>query len=157
MTNFHEMYVRHAPEVFRFALYLSGNRHDAEDITSETFVRAWNAAAPIRTETAKGYLLTIARNVFLRGVRRRSRQAALDEETRDPRASADKHAEHGSELAEVLARLQRIAEGDRAALLMRAVEEMSYEEIARSLRISVTAVKARVYRARAALADLRRD
>jgi RNA polymerase sigma-70 factor (ECF subfamily) len=60
-------------------------------------------------------------------------------------------------LAEVFARLQRIAEGDRAALLMRAVGEMSYEEIARSLGIAVTAVKARVYRARAAVADLRRE
>jgi RNA polymerase sigma-70 factor (ECF subfamily) len=157
VTNFHEMYVRHAPDVFRFALYLSGDWHEAEDITSEAFVRAWSGAAPIRTGTAKGYLLTIARNVFLHGVRRRSRNAALDEELHDPRASAERHTEQRSELAEVFARLQRIAEGDRAALLMRAVGEMSYEEIARSLGIAVTAVKARVYRARAAVADLRRE
>jgi len=39
MTDFSEIYRRYAPDVFRFALYLSGNRGDAEDITSETFVR----------------------------------------------------------------------------------------------------------------------
>lgn len=157
MTDFHEMYVHHAPDVFRFALHLSGDRHQAEDITSETFVRAWTASAPIRNETAKGYLLTIARNVFLQGVKRRARHAVLDEELHDPHASTEAQAERNSELGVVLARLQRIAEGDRAALLMRALEEMSYEEIARSLAISVDAAKARVYRARATLADLRRD
>jgi RNA polymerase sigma-70 factor (ECF subfamily) len=55
--------------VFRFALYLSGNRSDAEDITSETFVRAWTSSARIRTNTVKGYLFTIARNFYLQGTR----------------------------------------------------------------------------------------
>jgi len=65
--DFHALYVRYSPDVFRFALYLSGDRHDAEDITSETFVRAWTAPGPIRAATVKGYLLTIARNLFLAG------------------------------------------------------------------------------------------
>src|SRR5262249_60500362 len=100
------MYVRHAPEVFRFALHLSGDRHLAEDITSETFVRAWTASAPIRNETAKGYLLTIARNVFLQGLRRRSKHADPDEELRDHSATTEAQAEHSSELADVHARLK---------------------------------------------------
>jgi DNA-directed RNA polymerase specialized sigma24 family protein len=40
MTEFEALYGRYAADVFRFALFLSGNRADAEDITSETFVRA---------------------------------------------------------------------------------------------------------------------
>src|SRR5580765_1119334 len=59
VTSFGELYARYAQDVYRFALYLSGDRHEAEDITSETFVRAWTATVPIRTETVKGYLLTI--------------------------------------------------------------------------------------------------
>jgi len=157
MTDFSALYERYAPDVFRFALYLSGDRHEAEDITSETFVRAWTAPEPIRTATVKGYLLTIARNLFLQGLRRKSRQTAIDDELRDPRASADGQAERSSEVAAVLANLQRIPEGDRAALLLRAVEEMPYDEIARALGISLAATKVRIHRARLALADVRSD
>lgn len=157
MTSFGELYARYARDVHRFSLYLSGDPHEAEDITSETFVRAWTATVPIRTETAKGYLLTIARNLFLQGLPRKSRRVELDERLRDPRASPDAQAEQNSELAVVLARLQGLPEGDRAALLMRAVEELPYEEIARALQISLSAAKTRVYRARLALADLRQE
>ena len=157
MTSFSELYVRFAPDVFRFALYLSGDWHEAEDITSETFVRAWTAAVPIRTATVKGYLLTIARNLFLQGLSRKSRHSALDDQLRDPRASTDATAEQNSELQAVLAGLQRLPEGDRAALVMRAVDELPYEEIARALQISLSAVKTRVYRARLALAGIRNE
>jgi sigma-70-like protein len=51
VTSFGELYARYAQDVYRFALYLSGDRHEAEDITSETFVRAWTATVPIRTWT----------------------------------------------------------------------------------------------------------
>lgn len=155
MTSFGELYVRHAPDVFRFALYLSGDWHEAEDITSETFVRAWTATVPIRTATAKGYLLTIARNLFLQGLPRKSRHSALDDQLRDPRAGTDTLAEQNSELQAVLAGLQRLPEGDRAALVMRVVDEMPYEEIARALQISLSAAKTRVHRARLALAGIR--
>ncbi len=157
MTDFSALYVRYAPDVHRFALYLSGDRHEAEDITSETFVRVWTAPEPMRMATVKGYLLTIARNLFLQGLRRKSRQAALEAEPLDPRASADQQTEHNSELEAVLARLQRVPEGDRAALLLRAVEEMPYEEVARALGISLAATKVRIHRARLALASIRRE
>ena len=65
MTDFTELYKKYAPDVFRFAMYLSGNRGEAEDIVSETFVRVWTAPEPIAMATVKGYLLTIARNLFL--------------------------------------------------------------------------------------------
>lgn len=155
MSDFSELYSRYAADVHRFALYLSGDRHEAEDITSEAFVRAWTATAPIRTATAKGYLFTIARNLFLQRVSRKSRHVTLDDQLRDPRASADARAEQDSELHVVLAALQRLAEGDRAALVMRAVDEMPYEEIARALQISVSAARVRVHRARLALAEIR--
>lgn len=153
--DFHGLYRRHAPEVFRFALYLSGNRQDAEDITSETFVRAWTAPGPIRMETVKGYLLTIARNLFLQGLRRRSRQVALSEDLPDPGPDPTVLAERDSELEAALARLQQLPEIDRAAMVMRAVEELPYEEIARALGISLSAVKVKIHRARLKLAALR--
>ena len=155
MTNFGELYRQHAPDVFRFALYLSGDRTEAEDITAETFVRAWTSPEPIRMATVKGYLFTIARNLFLKSLRRRSRHVELSEALADPRPGPQALAERDSELSAALAALQKLPEIDRAALLMRAQDEMPYDEIARALGISLAAVKVKIHRARLSLARLR--
>jgi DNA-directed RNA polymerase specialized sigma24 family protein len=54
--NIESLYEGYSRDVFRFALYLSGNWQDAEDITAETFVRAWVAEDSIGLATVKGYL-----------------------------------------------------------------------------------------------------
>ena len=154
MTGFGALYKKYAPDVYHFALYLSGERGEAEDITSETFVRAWASSEPIRMATVKGYLFTIARNLFLQGLRKKSRHVVLDEDLRDPKASPYAQAEQKAELRAVLDGLQKLPEIDRAALLMRAFDEMPYEEIARALGISLAAVKVKIHRARLALADI---
>lgn len=151
MSDFSELYRRYAPDVFRFALYLTGNRGDAEDITSETFVRLWASSEPIRSQTVKGYLCTIARNLFLQGMRRQSRRVELSEELPDKAAGPQERAEQRDELERVIACLQKLPELDRAALLMRALEDLPYEEIALALGISVASAKVKVHRARLAL------
>ena len=155
MTDFGALYSRHAPEVFRFALHLTGDRDEAEDITSEAFVRAWASPGPIRAATVKGYLYTIARNLFLQRLRKRRRHVGLEDELPDPRPGPDAQAEQSSEVDAALAGLRRLPEVDRAALVMRAMEDMSYEEIARALGISLAAVKVRIHRARRALLAMR--
>jgi RNA polymerase sigma-70 factor, ECF subfamily len=151
------LYRRYAPDVFRFAYYLSGERSDAEDITSETFVRVWTSAAPIRTATVRAYLFTIARNVFLKARRHQSRH--VDLESHLPADSRTPHdaIETRSDLDAVLARLRSFPAIDRAAVLMRARDDMAYEEIAEALGISVGAARVRIHRVRRALADLRSD
>ncbi|HUD63803.1 MAG TPA: RNA polymerase sigma factor [Candidatus Sulfotelmatobacter sp.] len=155
MSDFSLLYRKYAPDVYRFALYLSNERGEAEDITSETFVRAWTSPEPIEMATVKGYLFTIARNLFLQGLRKKSRHVQLDDDLRDRRASPYARAEQNEKLDSVLAELQRLPEASRAALLMHAVDGMPYEEIARVLDISLAAVKVKIYRARLALAGIR--
>jgi RNA polymerase sigma-70 factor, ECF subfamily len=155
MTEFDDLYRKHAPEVFRFALYLCGDHAEAEDLTSETFVRVWTAPEPVRLATARGYLFTIVRNLFLQGLRRKKRQTALDDDFPDKSPRPGARAEQEAELDAVLAALQKIPESDRVALLMRAQQDMSYEEIARALGITLAAVKARIHRARLALLGIR--
>jgi RNA polymerase sigma-70 factor (ECF subfamily) len=154
MDEFHALYGKYAPDVFRFALYLSGNREDAEDITSETFVRVWTAPGPIRMATVKGYLLTIARNLFPKVCAGKSRRSRWTWSCATPAAGPQAHAEAESELQAVIARLQQLPEVDRAALIMRAAEEMPYDEIARALGISLASVKVKIHRARLSLADI---
>jgi RNA polymerase sigma-70 factor (ECF subfamily) len=155
VTDPSALYRRYAPDVFRFALYLSGDRHEAEDITSETFVRAWTSPEPIRAETVKGYLLTIARNLYLQRARKAGRHVELGDQLRDPEPGPQARAEQASAVGAVLAGLQQLPEGERSALLMRAMDDMSYEEIARALGISLAAVRVRIHRARKALLGLK--
>ena len=65
MLNFKDLYESYAAEVYRFAIWLAGDSSEAEDITSETFIRAWAHNSEICTETLKAYLFTIARNIYL--------------------------------------------------------------------------------------------
>ncbi len=154
MADFNTLYTKYSADVFRFAMYLSGNRSDAEDITSETFVRAWTAPEPIVMATVKGYLLTIARNLFLQECRKRSRSAPLDERVRDPRPGPEVEMERKTEYDVVMAGLQQLPEADRAALLMSTLEGLPYEEIARALGISLPAVKMKIHRSRLKLSQL---
>jgi RNA polymerase sigma-70 factor (ECF subfamily) len=148
MTDLGSLYRTHAADVFRFALHLCGSRAEAEDLTSETFVRAWTSPEAIRATTVKGYLFTIARNLYLQGRRRARRHVELGEDVRDPGPDPTARAEHASEVEAVLADLGSLGEVDRAALLMKAVEGMPYEDVARALGITVGAAKVKVHRAR---------
>ncbi|MGA3134501.1 MAG: sigma-70 family RNA polymerase sigma factor [Terracidiphilus sp.] len=156
MTDFTSLYESFAADVFRFALYLCGNPSDAEDITSETFVRAWTSQEEIRTETVKGYLFTIARNLFLKQARAASRNVELDENLRDSQPSAYDRVQQRAEAAAVLEAMQGLPAIDRAALIMRTFDELSYREIAQVLEITETAAKVKVHRARASLMNIRR-
>jgi RNA polymerase sigma-70 factor (ECF subfamily) len=70
MTNIENLYERYAGDVRRFALYLCGDVGMADDITSDTFVRAWMADDRIRQPTVKSYLFTIARHAYIDVLRR---------------------------------------------------------------------------------------
>ncbi len=155
--DFHMLYERHAADVNRFALYLSGDVSMAEDITSETFVRAWTGPARIRSATVKAYLFTIARNLYLHSLRKNRRHTELDDRLPDPAPDAQMRADHREELDRVLSGLQQLPEVDRAALLMRAQQELSFREIAAILGITSVAARVKVHRARLKLARLRHN
>jgi RNA polymerase sigma-70 factor (ECF subfamily) len=155
VIDFDGLYGLYARHVFRFALSLSGNRAMAEDITSETFVRVWTARDRVDLATVIGYLMTIARHLYLEQVRGDRGRQALDCEWADATPGPHTLAEGHAELEAVLTDLQTLAEPDRAALLMRAEDQMTYEEIAAALRMSVGAAKVKVHRARRKLAELR--
>ena len=151
MSAFHELYRRHYQDVYRFALFLTGDHARAEDLTSDTFVRAWVARERINQATVRGYLLTIARNLYRDQKRRERPETGLDEAIADPRPAIDVQVHHALALASVRARLRRVARGDRHALLLFIARGMSYGEIADALGVSVAAVKSRIFRAREAL------
>ena len=155
MLDFHTLYQSYAPQVHRFALFLCGDATLADDITAEAFVRAWTARGKIREATVKAYLFTIARNLYRDHLRRSNRMTELEESLPDPAVGLASRTEHKAELETVIAALRKLSEVDRAALLMRAQEGMSYEEIAQALDLPVTTVKVKVHRARLKLMQAR--
>jgi RNA polymerase sigma-70 factor (ECF subfamily) len=155
MTDIENLYERYAGDVRRFALYLCGDVVMADEITSDTFVGAWMAAGRIRQPTVKSYLFTIARNAYTDLLRRSGRHTQLDENMPDTRISVQAQMEQTAEVRAVLAALQQLPELDRTLLLMRALDEMPYEEIAETLGISVVTAKVKVHRARLKLMQTR--
>jgi RNA polymerase sigma-70 factor (ECF subfamily) len=148
MLNFHDIYDSYATAVYRFAVWLAGDISEAEDITSETFIRAWTGKSPIRTETLKAYLFTIARNIYLEQRRKSKHQVALDGAYPDPAPGPDKVVESRLELLRVQSVLQALPEIDRSAFVLRVQHELPYAEIARVLGLSLTATKVKVHRVR---------
>jgi RNA polymerase sigma-70 factor (ECF subfamily) len=132
----------------RFALFLSGDHDVADDIASETFVRVWHARARPDLTTVKAYLLAIARNLYLDHRRRALRQTALEDDHVDPRPGPDQLASSRGELQAVLAELRTLPEIDRAAVLLRAGEGLSDDEIGVLLGLTPTAARVKVHRAR---------
>src|SRR6185437_1095839 len=156
MTDIESLYKRYASDVRRFALFLSGDPVMADEITSDVFVSAWMAGARIRQPTVKSYLLTIARNLYRDIQRREVRHTELDNTMTDKRIDAQAQMEQSAEVRAVLAELQQLPEVDRTVLLMRALDEMPYEEIAETLEIPVVTAKVKAYRARLKLMQTRK-
>ena len=151
-VTFAAIYEQYAQEVYRFALYLSGNRAIAEDLAAETFSRAWVAWDRIRVGTVKAYLLMITRNLY-RDLMRKRPEVAIDGEWSliDSAPDPESATVARSELASVLAALRGLPESERSVLLMATVEHVAYDAIAVAFGITAAAVKVRVHRARVKL------
>jgi RNA polymerase sigma-70 factor (ECF subfamily) len=148
VLNFLELYESFASEVYRFALWLAGDCSDAEDITSETFIRAWVHSSPIRTETLKAYLFAITRNIYLQQQRKEKRQISLNDVYPDPTPGPEQVVGSQLELQRVREALQSHQEIDRTAFILRVQHELPYAEIARILGLSLAATKVKVHRVR---------
>ena len=123
-----ELYRDHAPEIFRYAYAVLGNRADAEDVTQTTFVNALRALERgERPRTPKNWLITIAHNLIrqrFRQLQARPREVELDVEL--PAAETD---DDGPSIEDLVRALQRIPPTQRQALVLRELEGRSYSEI----------------------------
>src|SRR4051812_24381198 len=142
-TAFHHLYDAHAKDVYRFARFLRASGDAAADIPSETFLRAWVGRERIRVETAKGYLVAIARNLAHDRGRFASRWTGAEVPTQVVAPNADARIE----LRRTLEAMRALPTEYREPLMLAAMG-VEYEEIGQVLGMSVSTVKIRVYRAR---------
>jgi RNA polymerase sigma-70 factor (ECF subfamily) len=146
-----------APRVFAYALARTGCRTTAEDVAQDALtalVRHWRRAGSPQSPDA--FVFAIARRRAGRAVARRALfapiDAALDLASGAP-TPAELHADR-ERLRAVRSALRRLTRRDREALLLRAVGELSFSDIAAVTHASPAAVKMRVSRARRTLAKL---
>jgi RNA polymerase sigma-70 factor (ECF subfamily) len=148
---------RHYPRLFRIALSYLRQRDDALDVVQEAFVKAFQQAARWDGSGAAGpWLARITVNLSIDRWRRNRRRAATftpladgdhDETLSDPASSPQRSVE-GREAGErVKAALERLPERQRAVVVLRHYHEMSLEEIAAALDMSLGTVKSSLHRA----------
>src|SRR5215217_112840 len=146
----------HSARVYRLAFRLTGNRHDAEDLTQEVFVRVFRSLSSYTPGTFEGWLHRITTNLFLDLVRRKQRirfDALPDDTERLPgreRSPEQVYAE-GAFDADVQAALDALPPDFRAAVVLCDIEGLSYEEIAATLGIKLGTVRSRIHRGRSQL------
>jgi RNA polymerase sigma-70 factor (ECF subfamily) len=153
-----EVVREHADRVYRLAYRLTGNAHDAEDLTQETFIRVFRSLASYQPGTFEGWLHRITTNLFLDMVRRRSRlrmEGLPDDTDRLPGGGPDPEQVYSeTHLDPVLqASLDELAPEFRAAVVLCDIEGLSYEEIGATLGVKLGTVRSRIHRGRAALRE----
>jgi RNA polymerase sigma-70 factor, ECF subfamily len=159
MLTLEELYEAYSSDIYRFAYWLCGNSEDAEDITSETFTRAWFNYDSTKMETMKAYLMKIARNIYLEILRKNRKHTELEEHFPDQQNNIETKLQIQSDLKSIQKFLQTINEDDRTAFILRVEHDLPYAEIARVLRTSETTAKVKVHRVRKKLIEerLRKD
>lgn len=148
----------HSARVYRLAYRLTGNQHDAEDLTQDVFVKVFKSIHTFQPGTLEGWLHRITTNVFLDQARRRQR-IRMDALSSAPEAvwgqatgPEELHADLELD-ADVAAALKALKPEQRVAVVLCDIEGLSYEEIAAVLDVKLGTVRSRIARGRSALRD----
>ena len=154
-----EIVREHSARVYRLAYRLTGNQHDAEDLTQEVFVRVFRSLSSYTPGTFEGWLHRITTNLFLDQARRKQRirfDNLTDEVTdRLPgrEAGPERAWEHNNLDYDVQRALDALPPDFRAAVVLCDIEGLSYEEIAATLDVKLGTVRSRIHRGRALLRE----
>jgi RNA polymerase sigma factor (sigma-70 family) len=154
-----EIVEQHSARVYRLAYRLTGNVHDAEDLTHDVFIRVFRSLHSYTPGTFEGWLHRITTNVFLDKMRRKQRirfdalsedsAARLTSRERGPeQVYAESHFDDDVQRA-----LDALAPDFRAAVVLCDIEGLSYEEIAATLGIKLGTVRSRIHRGRTQLRE----
>ncbi|MEV8606829.1 sigma-70 family RNA polymerase sigma factor [Amycolatopsis sp. NPDC051373] len=162
---YEQLVLRYQAPMFRLAVKMFNHRGDAEDVVQEVFLGAWRKLAQLQGDSAfVGWLYRSTANRCLNVIRARRPQADVDLELAEsPRT--DGRPEHAAQvngqlealngqLEALNAALQQLTPPQRVCWLLREVHGRSYDEIAEVVGVNAAAVRGRIARARAQLAEV---
>ncbi|MFD2420260.1 RNA polymerase sigma factor [Amycolatopsis pigmentata] len=154
-----ELYRRHAEAVWNYAYRLTGSWASAEDLTSSTFLTAWQKLSELRliNSSARPWLFSVAGNLARHEYRRQGRfsrlltRIPLNDTTRDHADDVADAADADHRLRVVLDAVDKLPKGERRAVELCLLGELSTAEAAEVLKIAEVSVRARISRARGKL------
>ncbi len=166
-VSFTKLIQAYQPKIFGLALKMAKNREDAEDIFQETFLKAVDNIQKFRGDSAFGtWLYTIAINIIRGKYGRESKKELLPLEEYLPIKNGD-HSEKSPNLfdwndplsnltnkeirGKINQALNQIPQKYRLPFILRYTQEMSVQEVADTLKLSLAATKSRILRARMAM------
>lgn len=144
------------PRLRSFAMRITGNRHDAEELVQRACVRALERAHQLRADTSPlSWVFSIIHSIWLNELRQRNHRDrllldwndALMETIADPRSTS----ETGLAVRQIIDAVARLPEPQRIALLLVSIDGFSYQEAADALDIPVGTIMSRISRARKAI------
>lgn len=165
-SAFEEIVERYSPKAMRLALKITRNREDAQDVLQDTFVSVYKNIDSFRGDSAlSSWIYRICTNFALMKLRGRKHEGQSDSIDENPNMDIEKLSEHShmendwSEKAEKLLlkkelrekidkAIDKLPDEYRIVFIMKDIEDMSNEEIASRLGLSIPAVKSRLHRAR---------
>lgn len=142
---------RYWDRLYRWLYHLTRDRHAAEDLTQETFLKALAAIQSFRAGTNfRAWVFRIGHNNFVNGKRANRRtKHPLPDDAAGPETDAPGHAAENREALEVVAKAVAQLPADfRAALLLRVEQGLSFREIAKVLKTTEETARWRVFKAR---------
>lgn len=157
---FAELVARYQDRIYNYAYRMTGSREDAQDLAQETFIRVYTHLDRFRVEERfSPWIYRITTNLCLNHLKRRKRNIPLlpDSADFDGPVSPDNALEASEERLILQQAILSLPEHYRAVILLRHVEELSYDEIAQATELPLGTVKTRLFRARELLQHQLRD
>jgi RNA polymerase sigma-70 factor (ECF subfamily) len=155
---YEQLVLRYQGPMYRLAVRMLASRGDAEDVVQDVFLTAWRRLPQLHEDAAfVGWLYRTTTNRCLNVIRSRRPRTDLDldsTESARPDAHPERAAEVSAQLTALTGALQELTAEQRACWLLREVHGRSYEEIADAVGSTTTAVRGRIARARAQLAEV---
>jgi RNA polymerase sigma-70 factor (ECF subfamily) len=154
-VTFEQLVADHSAAAYRVARAIVRDHHLAEDITQDTLIKAWRALPRFRGESSlRTWVLRIAHNTAISALRRRREESLPTWSLPEPGGgdSADE-ATRSILMEHFAAGLASLDPTSRAMVVLREIEDLSYDEIAAALDVPVSTVRTRLFRARRALAS----
>jgi RNA polymerase sigma-70 factor (ECF subfamily) len=150
-TAFAELYDKHVVRIYRHIYYLVSDGREAEDLTAQTFLKAWEAIDRYKERGAPfvAWLLRIGHNLTVSHLRSKRDHSALDEGYIDQKLNRnpEEALERSSEEHSVREALLGLRDEQRQVIMLRFVEELDYREVAAMIGKSVPAVRVIQHRA----------
>lgn len=148
-----KVYESYLGYIYTIIYGILGNKENAEDVTSDFFIRLWNSASSYQNGNAhRAWLATIARNMALDFIRKHRREVPMEEEVQERDETQNVEKAVIGELT-VMEALEQLKENERSIVNMKVLGEMTFQEIAEALSIPLGTV---TWRYQNAMKKLRR-